>query len=63
MIFLCLIATKRIFTIIQHSTFSLSRRLSEPEAQNPIFQHSPRGVGPTGRRPIVSGANYLGDTR
>jgi hypothetical protein len=40
MIFLCLIAAKRNFTIILHSTFSLSRRLSEPEAQNPTFQCS-----------------------
>ena len=31
--------------------------LSEPEASVPIFQHSPRGVGPTGQRPIVSKAN------
>ncbi|RLB75201.1 MAG: hypothetical protein DRH24_19975 [Deltaproteobacteria bacterium] len=40
MIFLYLIPVKRNFTITQLSIFSLSHRLSEPEAQNPIFQHS-----------------------
>jgi hypothetical protein len=40
MTFFYLIPAKRNFTITQLSIFSLSRRLSEPEAQNPIFQHS-----------------------
>jgi len=40
MTFLYLIPVKRNFTITQLSIFSLSRRLSEPEAQNPIFQCS-----------------------
>jgi hypothetical protein len=37
--------------------FSPSRRHYEPEASVPIFHHSLRGVGPTGRRPIASEAN------
>jgi len=40
MTFLYLIPLKRNFTITQLSIFSLSRRLYEPVAQNPIFQHS-----------------------
>ncbi len=40
MIFLYLIPVKRNFTTTQLSIFSLSHRLSEPEAQNPIFQCS-----------------------
>ena len=40
MTFLYLIPAKRNFTITQLSIFSLSRRLSKPEAQNPIFQCS-----------------------
>jgi hypothetical protein len=38
MTFLYLIPVKKNFTITQLSIFSMSRRLSEPEAQNPIFQ-------------------------
>jgi hypothetical protein len=41
MTFLYLIPVKRNFTIIQLSIFSLSHRLSEPEARVPIFHHSP----------------------
>jgi hypothetical protein len=37
---LYLIPVKKNFKITQLSIFSLSRRLSEPEAQNPIFQCS-----------------------
>jgi len=40
MTFLYLILVKMNFTITQLSIFSLSHRLSEPEAQNPIFQCS-----------------------
>ena len=38
--FLYLILVKRNFTITHFPIFSLSRRLSEPEAQSPIFQCS-----------------------
>ena len=54
---LYLIPLKRNFTITQLSIFSLSLGLSETKVHNPIFQYSLRGVGPTGRRPIVSEAN------
>jgi hypothetical protein len=59
---LYLISVNRNFTITQLSIFSLSLRLSEPEAQNPILQSSiiptfPPGRSPTGRRPMVSEAN------
>jgi len=40
MTFLYLIPLKRNFTITQLPIFSVSRRLSYPEAQNPIFQRS-----------------------
>jgi len=37
---LYLIPGKKNFTIIQLSIFSLSHRLSEPEAQKPLFHYS-----------------------
>jgi hypothetical protein len=40
MTFLYLIPVKRNFTITQLSIFSVSSRLSEPEAPSPIFQCS-----------------------
>jgi len=57
MTFLYLIPTKRNFTITQLSIFSLSRRLSEPEAHNPIFQCSNIPTFPPGRRPYGPEAN------
>jgi len=57
MIFLYLIPVNRNFIITQYSIFSLSRRLSEPEAQNPIFQCSNIPTFPPGRRPYGPEAN------
>ena len=57
MTFLYLIPLKRNFTITQLSIFSVSRRLSELEAQNPIFQCSNIPTFPPGRRPYGPEAN------
>ncbi|RZB35838.1 MAG: hypothetical protein SRB2_02763 [Desulfobacteraceae bacterium Eth-SRB2] len=40
MTFFYLMPVIRNFTITQLSILSLNPRLSEPEAQNPLFQHS-----------------------
>jgi hypothetical protein len=57
MIFIYLILVKRNFTTTQFSIFSLSRRLFEPEAQNPMFSPSRRHYEPEASVPIFQHSN------